>query len=26
VLAATIAPVLEPAKWMERRGWFGRMD
>ncbi|HWM91921.1 MAG TPA: cation-translocating P-type ATPase [Thermoanaerobaculia bacterium] len=26
VLAATIAPVLELAKWMERRGWFGRMD
>jgi Ca2+-transporting ATPase len=26
VLAATIAPVLELAKWMERRGWFGKMD
>jgi Ca2+-transporting ATPase len=26
VLAATIAPVLELAKWMERRGWFGRLD
>jgi Ca2+-transporting ATPase len=26
VLAATVAPVLELAKWMERRGWFGRMD
>lgn len=26
VLAATVAPVLELAKWMERRGLFGRMD
>ena len=26
VLAATIVPVLEAAKWMERRGWLGRMD
>jgi Ca2+-transporting ATPase len=26
VLAATVVPVLELAKWMERRGWFGRMD
>mgnify|MGYP006202867073 CR=1 FL=1 len=26
VLAASVAPVLELAKWMERRGWFGRMD
>jgi P-type Ca2+ transporter type 2C len=26
VLAATVAPVLELAKWMERRGWFGRLD
>jgi Ca2+-transporting ATPase len=25
-LAATVAPVLELAKWMERRGWFGRLD
>ncbi|HEX7184938.1 MAG TPA: cation-translocating P-type ATPase [Thermoanaerobaculia bacterium] len=25
-LAATVAPVLELAKWMERRGWFGKMD
>jgi Ca2+-transporting ATPase len=25
-LAATIVPVLESAKWMERRGWLGRMD
>jgi len=25
-LAASVAPVLELAKWMERRGWFGRMD
>ncbi len=24
-LAATILPVLELAKWMTRRGWFGRM-
>jgi len=24
-LALTISPVLELAKWMERRGWFGEM-
>jgi Ca2+-transporting ATPase len=24
-LSLTIVPVLELAKWMERRGWFGRM-
>ncbi len=24
-LAATVSPVLELAKWMERRGWFGKM-
>jgi Ca2+-transporting ATPase len=24
-LAATIVPVLELAKWMERRGWFGKL-
>ncbi len=24
-LALTISPVLEAAKWMERRGWFGKM-
>ncbi|HLO13199.1 MAG TPA: cation-translocating P-type ATPase [Anaerolineales bacterium] len=24
-LAATVVPVLEVAKWMERRGWFGTM-
>ena len=24
-LALTISPVLEAAKWMERRGWFGEM-
>jgi len=26
VTAATITPVLELAKWMERRGWFGEMN
>ncbi|PWB78528.1 MAG: ATPase, partial [Candidatus Methylomirabilota bacterium] len=26
VVAATISPVLESAKWMARRGWFGQMD
>ncbi len=26
MLAATVVPVLELAKWMERQGWFGRMD
>lgn len=25
-LAVTIIPVLEIAKWMERRGWFGKMN
>jgi Ca2+-transporting ATPase len=25
-LAVTIVPVLETAKWMERRGWFGKLD
>jgi Ca2+-transporting ATPase len=24
-LAATVVPVLEMAKWMERRGWLGSM-
>jgi len=24
-LSLTISPVLELAKWMERRGWFGKM-
>jgi P-type Ca2+ transporter type 2C len=24
-LAVTVIPVLEIAKWMERRGWFGRL-
>jgi Ca2+-transporting ATPase len=24
--ALTISPVLEIAKWMERRGWFGELD
>ncbi|MCJ7612640.1 MAG: HAD-IC family P-type ATPase, partial [Candidatus Aminicenantes bacterium] len=24
-LAFTVSPVLELAKWMERRGWFGKM-
>jgi len=24
--AITVMPVLELAKWMERRGWFGEMD
>jgi Ca2+-transporting ATPase len=23
--AFTISPVLELAKWMERRGWFGKL-
>ena len=26
VVAASVVPVLEAAKWMERRGWFGEMD
>jgi Ca2+-transporting ATPase len=25
-LAATVMPVLELAKWMERRGWFGKLS
>jgi Ca2+-transporting ATPase len=25
-LAFTVSPVLELAKWMERRGWFGKMS
>lgn len=25
-VSATVSPVLEIAKWMERRGWFGRLD
>jgi Ca2+-transporting ATPase len=25
-VAASVVPVLETAKWMERRGWFGKMD
>ncbi len=25
-IAATVVPVVEAAKWMERRGWFGEMD
>jgi Ca2+-transporting ATPase len=25
-IAATVVPVIEAAKWMERRGWFGEMD
>lgn len=25
-LSATITPVLELTKWMERRGWFGNME
>jgi P-type Ca2+ transporter type 2C len=25
-IAFTVAPVLEIAKWMERRGWFGKME
>ena len=24
-LAATVLPVLDTVKWMERRGWFGRL-
>ena len=24
--SATIVPVLETAKWMERKGWFGKLD
>jgi Ca2+-transporting ATPase len=26
MLAFTVSPVLELAKWMERRGWFGKMS
>jgi Ca2+-transporting ATPase len=26
LLAGTVVPVLEAAKWMERRGWLGRLD
>ena len=26
LLAFTVSPVLELAKWFERRGWFGKMD
>lgn len=26
VLAFTVSPLLELAKWMERRGWFGEMS
>jgi Ca2+-transporting ATPase len=25
-LSLTISPILELAKWMERRGWFGKLD
>jgi Ca2+-transporting ATPase len=25
-LSATIVPVIEAAKWLERRGWFGRLS
>jgi Ca2+-transporting ATPase len=25
VLAFTVIPVLETAKWMERKGWFGEL-
>jgi Ca2+-transporting ATPase len=25
-LAFTVLPVLELAKWLERHGWFGRLD
>jgi P-type Ca2+ transporter type 2C len=25
ILAVTVIPVLEMGKWMERRGWFGRL-
>ncbi|QEH38988.1 Calcium-transporting ATPase 1 [Aquisphaera giovannonii] len=24
--ASSVTPVLEVAKWLERRGWFGRLD
>ena len=26
VLAFSVSPVLELAKWMERRGWFGEIS
>jgi Ca2+-transporting ATPase len=26
VMAFTVSPVLELSKWMERRGWFGKLD
>jgi Ca2+-transporting ATPase len=26
VAAFTVSPVLELAKWMERRGWFGKLE
>jgi Ca2+-transporting ATPase len=26
VLSFTVSPVLEIVKWLERRGWFGRME
>ncbi|NUM45231.1 MAG: cation-translocating P-type ATPase [Anaerolineales bacterium] len=26
ILAFSVMPVLEAAKWMERRGWFGKVD
>lgn len=26
IIALTITPVLELAKWMERRGWFGKIS
>lgn len=25
-VAASVVPIIEAAKWMERRGWFGEMD
>jgi Ca2+-transporting ATPase len=25
VLAVSVIPVLELAKWMQRRGWFGQL-
>lgn len=25
-VAASVVPILEAAKWVERRGWFGEMD
>ena len=25
-VSLTVLPVLEVAKWMARRGWFGRLD